>query len=214
RRTALRDSFKCRLISRRLWPCALRSFTPLRISIGIILAIPLDVPLKAFEVSLCARERLHQLLRKRREHSQALAHPADQFVDAPPLGFALTLRADTQSLGPILRGALVERLHEQLRVLDHAFAHSSPGLLVMFEPPTQLARRQRRLPQGRQKLLGMCTAGARQRCNHPRRCPSRQPPRAHRGKARLRKRREQLQPPVDPAVVTPATAANLALRYT
>src|SRR5262249_17858768 len=54
RRTALRDSFKSRLISRRLWPCALRSFTPLRISIGIMLAQPLDVVLQAFEVHLRA----------------------------------------------------------------------------------------------------------------------------------------------------------------
>src|SRR5262249_25680619 len=59
----------------------------------------------------------------------------------------------------------------------------------------------------------MCSAGARQRRNHPRCCPSRQPPSTHRGKARLRERRKKLQPPVDPAVVTPATAANLALGY-
>src|SRR5262249_31687 len=56
RRTALRDTFSSRLISRRLWPCALRSFTPLRISIGIMFAIPLDVVSKTHKVYLRARQ--------------------------------------------------------------------------------------------------------------------------------------------------------------
>src|SRR5262245_53568939 len=166
RRTALRDSLSNRLISRRLWPCDLSSRTPLRISIGIMFAVPLDVVLEAFEVSLRPRERLHQLRRYRGEHSQPLAHTTDQLVDAK-VSLVLALRADAQSVGPILRGALVQSLHEQLRMLDHAFAHCTAILLVMRKPTLQLAGRQSRFRQGPQNLLGMCTAGARQRCNHP-----------------------------------------------
>ena len=88
-----------------------------------------------------AAERLHQLWRERGEHSQALAHAADQLVDPPQVGFALALGTATQSVGSILRGTLVEGLHEQLRMLDHAFANATADLLVVIEPPTQLARR-------------------------------------------------------------------------
>src|SRR5262249_26542698 len=102
RRTALRDSFSSRLISRRLWPCAFSSRTPLRISIGIMFVIPFDVVLKALEVSLRARQRRHQLRRDRVQHRQPLAHPADQLIDPPQVGLALAFRAVTQALARLL----------------------------------------------------------------------------------------------------------------
>ena len=97
RRTALRDSFSSRLISRRLWPCAFSSRTPLRISIGIMFAIPFDVVLKALEVSLRARQRRHQLRRDWDQHGKPLAHPADQLIDAPQVGLALAFRTVARS---------------------------------------------------------------------------------------------------------------------
>src|SRR6516225_7258884 len=139
RRTALRDSFNSRLISRRLWPCALRSFTPLRVSIGIILAIPFDVLLQSFEVSLGAAERLHQLWRERGEHPQALAHAADQLVDPPQVRFALALWANTQALDRRLCGTLPQCFQEQARVIKHPLANAALCFLVMLEPYTQLS---------------------------------------------------------------------------
>jgi len=97
-------------------------------------AIPLDVVLKTFEVRLCAPERSHQLLRERGEHSQALAHAADQLVDAPQVGFALALWANTQAFARRPFGTLLQRLQEQVGVIDHPLANAALRLLVVLEP--------------------------------------------------------------------------------
>jgi hypothetical protein len=65
----------------------------------------------------------------------------DQSVDAQQVDLALPLGTDAQSLDPILLGALVQSLHEQLRVRDHPLAHRTAGLLVMIEPLLECARR-------------------------------------------------------------------------
>jgi hypothetical protein len=103
----------------------------------------------------------------------------DQSIDAQQVDFALPLRTHAQSLDPILLGALVQSLHEQLRMLDHPLPHRTAGLLVMIEPMLELTRRERGFRKRRQQAICVHTTGARQWCNHPRRCPSRKPAGAH-----------------------------------
>src|SRR5262245_6907417 len=173
RRTALRDSLSSRLISRRLWPCAFKSRTPLRISIGIMFAIPFDVVLKALEVSLCAREGSHQLRGDRTQHRQSLAHAADQLIDPPQVGLALAFGAVAQALARLLLGTLIDRLQKQAGMIDHPLANAASGLLIVLEPLTQLSSREPRLLLGPQQAIGMRSVGARQRRNHPRGRPAR-----------------------------------------
>jgi hypothetical protein len=169
--------------------------------------------LKTFEVSLRARERRHQLRRDWDQHGKPLAHAADQLVDPPQVGLALAFRTVTQTLARLLLGTLVDRLQEQTGVIDHPLANAASGLLVMLEPLTQLSGRKPRLPLSPQQPIGMRSVGARQRCNHPRRRPTRQPALPNRSEGRLRQRCEQLQAPIDPAAITRATARSLALRH-
>jgi hypothetical protein len=149
------------------------------------LAIPLDVVAKTFEVSLRARERRHQLRRDGDQHGKPLAHAADQLIDPPQVSLALTFRAIAQALARPLFGLLFQCLHEQAGVIDHSLANPASGLLVVLEPLTQLSGREPRLSLCAQQAIGMCSVGARQRRNHPRRRPARQPALPNRRKGRL-----------------------------
>ena len=109
------------------------------------MAQPFDVVVKAFEVSLRARERRHQLRRDWDQHGKPLANPADQLIDPPQVGLALAFRTLAQALARLLLGSLIDRLHEQAGVIDHALTNAAPGLLVVLEPLSQIARGQLRL---------------------------------------------------------------------
>src|SRR5262249_56216611 len=88
-------------------------------------------------------------------------------------------------------------------VIDHSLANAPSGLLIVLEPLTHLSGREPRLPLCPQQAIGMASVGARQRRNHPRRRPTRQLALSNRSERRLGQRREQCEPPVDPAAITP-----------
>ena len=175
------------------------------------MAIPFHIVLKAFEVSLRARERRHQLRRDWDQHGKPLAHPADQLVDAPQVGLALAFRAVAQALARLLLGTLIDSLQKQAGVIDHSLANAASGLLIVLEPLTHLSGREPRLPLCPQQAIGMASVGARQRRNHPRRRPTRQLALSNRSERRLGQRREQCEPPVDPAAITGAAAGSFTL---
>src|SRR6516162_114424 len=136
RRTVLRESFSRRLISRRLRPCALRTCTLLRISVRVLIGIPLDVPTKCFETRLNERYRSHQVLGQRTQIRQSLAHAADQHIDASQIDLAAAFRAIAQTLAHALLDALLQGCKEQPRMVDQPFSSHTASLLIMLKPAT------------------------------------------------------------------------------
>ena len=158
-----------------------------------------------------APKALHQCGRQRGEGRQLLVHAADQADNAQKIRLAPAFRAVAQAFAARLLVLLVEGHNEQFGVAEHAFAHLAAGLAVVLEPALELSRGEGSLAQSPQQLLAILDPGARQGCDHPHRCPARQPAIAHRGQRRFGKRREQFEAPVHPTLIAPAAACDVEL---
>src|ERR1700720_4086406 len=134
RRTVLRESFSRRLISCRLRPCSLRTRALLRISIAILLGIPVDLVAKGVKVRAQARHGVHQSRGQGPQTRQSLAQPRDPRCDAPQIDHAFAFGAGAQTLAEALLGTFLQGLDEQLRMADQPLARRPVRPLVMLEP--------------------------------------------------------------------------------
>ena len=178
RRTVLRDSLSRRLISRSVCPCALRTRTLLRISLGMMLGMVFDVVAKGVKADLQAKNGVHHGPGQWTERRQSFAQARDDHVEAPQIGLARAFRAVAQALAGMLLGTVPHGLDEQVRVADQTVAGGVTRSLVMHEPAAQRAGGQRRVgharrwraptgpPRGR---LPSSTAGPRAPPREPRR---------------------------------------------
>ena len=144
RRTVLRDSLSARLISRRVRPCALSTRTLLRISVGMMLGMALDVVAKSLEAVLHTSDGVHHGRGQWANSWQSLAHARDDHVDAPKIDLALAFRPVAQTLVEALLITFLTSLDKQMRMDDQTFTGGTARLLVMCEPTAQVTGGQRR----------------------------------------------------------------------
>jgi len=143
---------------------------------------------------------------------RALHKSAKDALEDPHVRGALSLGPLPQALGRALLADFVLSLDKETGAADHLFAHAHKGSFIMLEPVAQLAGGQGLGDQAFQKAVRMVAVGARQRRHDPVRRPGGQPARPHRRQGLVRKARQKLQPPADPADVPPAAAGQLMLR--
>lgn len=106
----------------------------------------------------------------RQRRAQLLEAPGD----ARQLAGPLALGPLAQALGVAPGAFVVERVHEQLRMRDEAFAGGAVGAGVVLIPAPEFAGRQRLLGQRGQQRVRMLGVGARQRGEDAHRRPARQ----------------------------------------
>lgn len=145
------------------------------------------------------------------QHRQRVVQSLESLGDAHEFAAPLALGPLAQSLGVAGLVFVIERLHEQARVLNEALTGGAVGTGVVGVPALQLARGQGVRAQGSEQRVRMLGVGARQRGEDAHRRPARESACAHRFEQLIRQRAEQLQAPVHPAHVTPGAPRQLVL---